>query len=394
MMSSAITGSAKLQEHSDLIFRQLEQHTRKLFPPTARKTLRAFSLKEACEFIGVNQNSLRHTLRTNEEALPQGTLVGGTRRYFTADEINAIRDHLIDNDKLAIDNITKRRDGERACIISAVNLKGGVGKSTVASLLSVCLAARGYRVLSVDLDGQATLTAMMGITPELEPDMRSLYDVIRYDDPVPIRDVIRKTYFPRLDLIPCDMRIMEFEHETANHVRDPSTDPFFLRIDKALDAIRDDYDVILFDCPPQLSFAVMSAIFACTALLVPVTASMIDVMSLASFLNMTGEMMEVVEQRSGAKPYDWIKYLITRYEPTDQPQVQVASYLRSILGDSVMLSEFYKSTAIIDAANSKQTLLEVDPKALHHKTYDRAMESIRRVTMEIEGHIQKSWGRS
>ncbi|MBT9384382.1 plasmid partitioning protein RepA [Pseudooceanicola sp. CBS1P-1] len=394
----AVSGSATLDRHANLIAEQLVQHRDRLLEPKKVKELRSFSFKEACHYLGVKENSLRHTLRTNE-SLPQGTLIRGTRRHFAAEEIHAIRDHLIANDRLEPENITRRMGDEQTVVIASINLKGGVGKSTSAQHLAQGLAMRGYKTLVIDLDAQASLTQLFGIIPEREPDMLTLYHAIRYHDedddaedaPVDIRNVVRGTHMPNLDLIPCSMQIMEFEHETAG--RDQRRHPFFIRIEEALAPIRDDYDVILFDCPPQMSFAVMAALFTCTSLLVTVTASFVDVMSLGTFLGMTGEMMSVIEQRQGERPYDWIKYLITRYNPTDQPSVQVAGYLRSILEDSVMTNEFYLSTAISDAAVSSDSIVEVDPSTFHRQTYQRAWDSVARVTAELEGLIHQAWGR-
>ena len=389
-----VSGSATLDRHANLIAKQLVEHRDRLLEPKKKKELRSFSFKEACHYLGVKENSLRHTLRTNED-LPQGVLLRGTRRHFTAEDIQQIRDHLILNDQLEPHNVTRHIRDEQPVVIASINLKGGVGKSTSAQHLAQGLAMRGYRTLVIDLDAQASLTQLFGIIPEREPEMLTLYHAISYaepEQPVEIQDIVRGTHIPNLDLIPSSMQIMEFEHETAGS--DQRKQPFFLRIEEALDPIRDDYDVILFDCPPQMSFAVMAALFTCTSLLVTVTASFVDVMSLGTFLGMTGEMMSVIEQRQGERPYDWIKYLITRYNPTDQPSVQVAGYLRSILEDSVMTNEFYLSTAIADAAVSSDSIVEVDPSTFHRQTYQRAWDSVSRVTEELEGMIQQAWGRT
>ncbi|WOI58425.1 plasmid partitioning protein RepA [Palleronia sp. LCG004] len=395
---TGISGSSTLETHAALIADELVQHRDRLLEPAKARMLRPFPLKEACHWIGVSQNALRHILRTNAD-LPQGTMLRGTRRHFTASEIHAIRDRLIDQGKLDSRHVTRRQEGEAPAIISAINLKGGVGKSTSTQHLSQALAMRGYRTLAIDLDPQASLTQLFGIIPEREPDMATLYHAIRYPEdgvsesrPIEIGDVVRPTHIPRLDLIPSSMQIMEFEHETA--ANDQRQAPFFLRVEEALAPIRDDYDVILFDCPPQMSFAVMASLFTSTSLLVTVTASFVDVMSLGTFLGMTGEMMGVIERRKGQRPYDWIKYLITRYNPTDQPSVQVAGYLRSILETAVMTNEFYLSTAIADAATTSESIVEVDPSNFHRQTYQRAWDAVDRVTGELEGLIHASWGRA
>ena len=180
---------------------------------------------------------------------------------------------------------------------------------------------------------------------------------------------------------------MGFEYETALSTRDPTL------LAHSLGPVLPHYDVVIFDTPPQLSFAVMAALFASRGVLIPLNASMLDVMSLASFLGIAGNLMEEVEPHAPDHGFDFVKFLITRHEATDQPQVQTASFLRTVLGDSVMAAEFVKSTAIGDAATTNQTVLEVEPRGANRKTYDRAIESIGRVTAEIEAEIGKVRGR-
>lgn len=111
------------------------------------------------------------------------------------------------------DYLPGRREGDHLQVIGVMNFKGGSGKTTTSALPAQRLALTGYRVLAFDLDPQASLTALHGVQPEFDlQDGGTLYDAIRYDDPVPIANVIRKTYIPNLDLIPGNLELMEFEH--------------------------------------------------------------------------------------------------------------------------------------------------------------------------------------
>ena len=94
---------------------------------------------------------------------------------------------------------------------------------------------------------------------------------------------------------------------------------FFARIGEVLTDIESLYDVVIIDCPPQLGFLTMSALCAATSVLITVHPQMLDVMSMSQFLAMTSEMMAVVERAGGRTSYDWMRYLVTRYEPNDGP---------------------------------------------------------------------------
>ena len=391
----SIKGSKRFTSLSSRLTSKIQEHSEESFPPDAHKTLRRFAMREAADFLRINQNTFRHYVSTMSDKLPTGELDKSNRRYFTLEEIHQIQEILFREGKIEVKDFPRRNASEGCQVITCFNLKGGSAKTSTVANLSQLMAGRGYRVLLIDLDSQASLTNMFGITPEIDPDLLTSYDMIRYTDPVPAREVIRKTYFSGIDLIPASMNIMEFEFETALSFRNPSgSGVFHTRIAAALEAVQQDYDIILFDTPPQLSFAVIAALFASNGVLIPLNASMLDVMSLASFLRMAGELMTVVETYAPEHGFDFVKILITRYEAGDQPQVQMASFLRTVLGASVMPVEFVKSTAIGDAANTKQTVFEVEPRDINRKTYDRVIESISRICDELEVEMHKSWGRT
>lgn len=383
----SIRGSIRFQSLSERLGRKLTEHSEENFPPAARKTLRKFAMREAADFLKINQNTFRHYVSTMADKLPTGELDKSNRRYFTLEEIHASQRVLFEEGK--IDPKTyPRRQGDEPCVaLTFFNPRKASGTSSLSAHTAANLALMGYRVLACDLDPQATLTNMFGVTSELDPDMPTAYDMIRNEAPVLARDVIQKTCVPNLDLIPASINVLGFEYETALSSRDPTL------VAHALRPVLPNYDVVIFDTPPQLSFAVIAALFASNGVLIPLNASMLDVMSLASFLRMAGELMTVVETYAPDHGFDFVKILITRYDATDLPQVQIASFLRTVLGGSVMATEFVTSTAIGDAATTKQTLFEVEPRGANRKTYDRAIESIGRVTAEIEAEIGKVRGR-
>jgi chromosome partitioning protein len=91
--------------------------------------------------------------------------------------------------------------------------------------------------------------------------------------------------------------------------------------------------------------------------------------------------------------YDWLRYLITRFEPGDGPQAQMVAFMRSLFGDYVLKHPMLKSVAISDAGMTKQTLYEVERRQFTAATYDRAIESLDAVNWEIEALIHGAWGR-
>ena len=379
-------------DHAVRLSERLQAHRAQLFPPDARRELRKFTSGEVADLLGVKDAYLRKLNLDGRGPSPE-TRAGG-RRYYSPADIQALREMLEKGAKSPGTYLPGRRPGDHMQVIAVINFKGGSGKTTTAAHLAQKLALDGYRVLGIDLDPQASLSALHGFQPEFDLlDGGTLYDAIRYDDPVPLHRVIQQTYFTNLDLIPGNLDLMEFEHDTPRALMERSGNLFFTRIGDKLAEVQDDYDVIVIDCPPQLGFLTMSALSAATAILVTVHPQMLDVMSMCQFLLMTSNLLGVVAEAGGDMNYDWLRYVVTRYEPGDGPQNQMVSFMRSLFGDHVLNHPVLKSTAISDAGITKQTLYEVEKSQFTRGTYERAMESLNSVNGEIEGLIQAAWGR-
>jgi chromosome partitioning protein len=379
-------------DHAERLSERLQAHRAQLFPPNARKELRKFTSGEVAKLLGVKDAYLRKLHLEGKGPSPETR--GGGRRYYSPSDIQELRELLEQGAKAPGTYLPGRREGDHLQVITVINFKGGSGKTTTAAHLAQKAALDGYKVLAIDLDPQASLSALHGFQPEFDLlDGGTLYDAIRYEDPVPLSQVIQKTYFTNLDLVPGNLDLMEFEHETPRALAERSSRIFFTRIGDTLAEVEGDYDLVVIDCPPQLGFLTMSALSAATAVLVTVHPQMLDVMSMCQFLLMTSNLLGVVSEAGGDMSYDWMRYLVTRYEPGDGPQNQMVSFMRSMFGEHVLNHTVLKSTAISDAGITKQTLYEVEKSAFTRATYERAIESLDAVNEEIESLIQKAWGR-
>ena len=370
----------------------LNTHMRNSFQPESRKTLRKFHPAEVSELTGISMSNLR--TRHQEGDFPEVETDARGRRLYTAEEIDTIRKVMARTGRNGDAYLPGRRDGDGLQVISVVNFKGGSSKTTSAIHLAQRYALRGYRVLALDMDPQASLTTMFGYRPEIEfSETGTIYDALRYEDPVPLSQVIRKTYFHNLDLAPAGLILSEYETETAYALQHRVDPPFTQRLAIALDEVEKDYDLVLIDCPPQLGFTTMTALLASTGLLITVVPSMLDVASMAQFLEMAGETVRVLEESTGPTDWKFLKFLVARYEPTDVPQSQMAGFLRSILLDQVLNTPMLKSTAISDAGMTQQTIYELDPTQVIRKTLDRILESVNGVADQFENVTQEAWGR-
>ena len=362
--------------------------------------MRAFTSGEAAKLIGVSDGYLRQLSLSGDGPQPETQANG--RRSYTLETINALRAHLAsqhETGSVKARQYLKWRDpsrGEHLQVIAVTNFKGGSGKTTTAAHLAQYLALEGYRTLGIDLDPQASFSALLGYQPELDlTGNDTLYGAIRYDEQRrPLREIVRPTYFDGLSLVPGNLELQEFEHTTPRQLAERGTAddlPFFARLGAAVEEVAGDFDVVVIDCPPQLGFLTLGALCAATSVLVTVHPQMLDVASMSQFLFMTADLLSVVREAGASLSFDFLRYLVTRYEPHDE--AQITGFLRAQFGERVLTNAMLKSTAVSDAGLTKQTLYEVGRENFSRGTYDRAMESLTAVNGEIEALLRASWGR-
>lgn len=145
-------------------------------------------------------------------------------------------------------------------IWAVANQKGGVGKTTTAVSLAGVMQKRGHRVLLVDLDPHGSLTSYFGTDPdEVEP---SGYEL--FQQTVGVKSVIRKTRFKNLFFIPASSALATLDRQLG------TKDGMGLVIKKALEQVRQSFDLAIIDCPPMLGLLMVNALAACDRLLIPV----------------------------------------------------------------------------------------------------------------------------
>lgn len=380
-------------QQGELISDRLNMLRLEQYPPDAQKGLRLFSLAEVADFIGVTQNHIKKLHLDGKGPVP--TVSSSGRRSYTAEQMLELRQYLDKHGRSDVKNyVPRRRDGEHLQVISVVNFKGGSGKTTTTAHLAQYLALTGHRVLAIDLDPQASLTALHGIQPELDKNP-SLFEALRYDDERrSIKEIIQTTNFPGLDIVPANLELQEYEYETPLAAANSQEGRlFFTRISRALKEVDDRYDVVVIDCPPQLGYLTLTALTASTAVLITVHPQMLDIMSMSQFLLMLGGILQSIKSAGAKVTLDWFRFLVTRYEATDGPQAQMVGFMQAMFSRRMLNNQMVKSTAISDAGITKQTVYEVERAQFVRATYDRAVDSLNAVNSEITALVHKAWGR-
>lgn len=388
----------KIMRHAALLSGQLQSIREKMYPPEAQKNLRRFMTHEVAKLTSISEAALR-TLSIEGKG-PSPARLDNNYRVYTLDQVNELRRLFAEQKPSdALRFLPHRRRSEHLQIVAIVNFKGGSAKTTTAAHLSHYLALNGYRVLAIDLDPQASLSAMFGAQPEMDVgENETIYATLRYGpERRPMADIVRKTYFPGIDLVPGNIEVMEYEHETPHVLAKkaaPQDSIFFERLRLAIAEVEDNYDIVVLDTPPSLGFLTLGAIYAATGMIVTVHPAMLDVMSMSQFLLMMEGLVGTIRNEGGRLPTDFFHYLITRHDPNDQAQAQVVSLLRHLFAEDVLTPTAVESTAIESAGLAKRTLYELEPGNVGRDTFRRAKDSMDAVNDRILDLIKQSWGRS
>lgn len=169
-------------------------------------------------------------------------------------------------------------------VIAIANQKGGVAKTTTTHNIGAALASAGKKVLLIDLDSQASLTISVGMEP-LDAE-RTIVDVLRKDG-APIRECIQKIS-DRLHIVSSIIDLAPMEMEMLSRASREKI------LDRALKPVRDKYDFILVDCPPQLSILTINALSCADGVIIPVKTDYLAYRGLTQLQDSIQEIQELI----------------------------------------------------------------------------------------------------
>jgi chromosome partitioning protein len=341
---------------------------------------RYFSIADAEAMVQRSRSTLARQEKDADRPVQPQRHASGRVRGYTLAQINELRD--------IFGTSPRRKPGQPCKILSMQSFKGGVAKSVSTVYFAQYLAIRGYRVLVVDCDPQASATSSFGFIPDTEfteKDTMSEYINGRQES---IDYAIKKTYFTGIDLIPSCLPWYEVEFGLFNAVAHADNNEeravYYRELREAIRTVEADYDVVLMDSPPALGMISINILIAADAVVVPTPPSLYDFASTTQYFKMV---KRVIESVAPEKVFDFIKVMPTKVERNNGRQMDFLDIMRDQFGASMLRSIFSSASAIPNAASVYKTVYDL-PKAERDKG---VVDMLDEVFGEVESLLRKSW---
>jgi chromosome partitioning protein len=252
-------------------------------------------------------------------------------------------------------------------IISIVNQKGGVGKTTTAVNLATALAAVGKRVLLFDLDPQGNASTGVGISPS----MRKItsYDILLGGKV--IEDGALKTDIPGLSVIPATIDLSAAEIELA------TLEKREFRLKLAIQASAKNYDYVLIDCPPSLGLVTINALVAAQSIFIPLQCEFYALEGLSHLL----KTIKLVQRQLNTS-LDILGVVLTMYDKRNKLTLHIEDDVRSFLGNIVCKTVIPRNVRMSEAPSHGQPALIYDMQCSGSRAYlNLAKELIKKETL-------------
>ncbi|EJE8676076.1 AAA family ATPase [Vibrio parahaemolyticus] len=361
-----------------------------------RKELRNFTRAEASAYLGIDAKTLDKYV-TAAEIDPRRH--EDSQWSIDIAEMYRVRDLL--PEALRKEPKFSRSEKQSAQVIVIQNQKGGVGKTVSAATVASGLATefhQEYRVGLIDMDGQATLS--MYYAPEADQEGNlSVGDLIMRNFDLDegetfeqaVSEAFLETTIPNLRILPAaqsDRAIEGWFHEQVFSHKLPS--PYSI-LAEIIDAVKDEFDIIIIDTPPSLGYATYNAYFAATSVVFPLSITENDIDATCSYFSYIPQVWALLAN-ANHDGYDFMKILLTNHRDSSTT-TELMNSLYDHFAPYLYSKEFKHSEAIRQASSLLSTVFDMSkseyPKS--KSTFQTAQQNGYEVTSQIQRDILNVW---
>ncbi len=245
-------------------------------------------------------------------------------------------------------------------VISLVNQKGGVGKTTTSINLSASLGVLGKKVLLIDLDPQGNTTTGVGINKgEIT---RSISDVLAED--CTVREAMIRTKYDNLYVLPATINLAGIEYELENKGTAENSFRKGDQLKKCIEDVREEFDYIIIDCPPSLSKIATNALAASNSVIIPVQCEFFALEGITQLLKTI-----MIAQKTLNPTLDIEGVLLTMLDSRTNLGFEVVEDIRSFFKEKVYNTIIPRLVKLTEAPSHGEPIIVYDPKSRGSEAY-------------------------
>lgn len=379
-------GIAELMAVSENAAAVVAQVRTSMLAPEARKSPPKFNSAQLAELCSIEKTRLQYLAKKGE--LPSGDQEGASRREWTLVEarewVRTLKSEGLRDPKVAA-----------GAVITVANFKGGVSKTTTAAAIAQGLSLRGHRVLVIDTDPQGSLTTLFGVLPDTEVDEEQTILPLCAGDVDSVMPAIQRTYWDGIDLVAAAPVLFNAEFLLPSRQKSEKGFAFWRVLDEGLVQARDEYDVIIIDTPPSLSYITINALIAADGVIMPLPPNALDFASSAQFWNLFTEVCGGLFKAGGDdKKFSFVDVVLSRVDRADAVSAAVRQWIVSAYGSKVLPIEIPKTSIAASASAEFGTVYDMDASSVQAKTLKRARDAYDQLVDHIEMQVTDVWAHS
>ena len=351
-----------------------------------KKIAPSFTSNRVAKLCQIDRAALNYLCtRGRKDGCPVGTLNEGShnRTFTLAETQDFVR---------ANGCFRPRPEGLKAIICAVGNFKAGVGKTTCAVELAQGLTLRGYKTLLIDVDPQASSTMLLGYIPDIEIDEEMTIMPIINGNQQDLQYAPLPTYWDQLDLIPSCPALFDADRILMSNQGENASLSFWTVLDTSLEPLRQHYDVILIDTPPNLAFLTSAVFMASDGLIIPILADTLNFISSTQFFRKLAELVERYNRnRDVEKNFEFIKVVLSKLNSSNATTAIMKEWIRQTYHELVTTASMIETDIVKDADTMFQTLYDIEQYNGSQRKFARALETLDSFIEEIDAAVQNAW---